>query len=56
MFAVYCKDCRKRMLLSLDDIAVRNTPTGIAVDYRCLSSHRGTWLPRKHASRPVETI
>jgi hypothetical protein len=47
MLAVYCPRCRRRMLLSLDDIdAIRSTSAGIEVQYRCLHDHTGVWTRR----------
>lgn len=47
MFAVYCPRCRRRMLLSLDDIeGMRRTDAGLEVRYRCLHAHAGVWTRR----------
>ncbi len=47
MFAVYCRHCRRRMLLPLDHIdALHRTDDGFDVEFRCLHAHHGTWSVR----------
>ncbi len=58
MFSVYCKHCGSVLLLDLSNIiAIRNTPEGIVVRFRCHSGHQGVWpvgahWPRGAAGRP----
>lgn len=54
MFDLYCPDHGSRVLLFSRDIQdIRNTPEGIAVDYRCFCGYRGVW----HTGRkPIEEI
>ncbi len=57
MLAVYCNDCRRRMLLPLDQIdAIHATPEGYDVSFRCIHAHRGTYAIRRSATPAIDHL
>lgn len=54
MFAVHCPQHGARVLIFSSGIdRIRNTETGIEVDYRCTCGHRGTWRTGARRREPA---
>jgi hypothetical protein len=47
MFAPYCPRHRSHVLLSTDDMTIRNTPQGPIVSWTCSCGYHGTTAPRR---------
>jgi hypothetical protein len=55
-FAVDCPRHRTKVLLFTHDVtAVRTTPRGIEVHYRCFCGHEGVWLSGSAGTQPRAT-